>query len=141
MQFQTCSRHPGAGRFLAECSGCKRELFDIQARNEARMTTARAALAAIGTEGARILSITEVDTAIVVATHQPGAYFEYCVDTFRRPTAAETDPDRNDAIDPSTWVLIEQNGAHTPDTGRMVADALDYLTDLGITNEPTPAAA
>lgn len=34
MKFQTCRRHPEAGRFLAECSGCKQELFDIQQRNE-----------------------------------------------------------------------------------------------------------
>lgn len=30
MTYQTCRRHPAAGRFLATCSGCAQELHDIQ---------------------------------------------------------------------------------------------------------------
>lgn len=43
MIFQTCRRHPAAGRFLAECSGCKQELFDLQAANERRASERLAA--------------------------------------------------------------------------------------------------
>jgi hypothetical protein len=35
MQFQTCRRHPSAGRFLATCSGCAQELYDIEQANRA----------------------------------------------------------------------------------------------------------
>lgn len=36
MHFQTCRRHPRAGRFLATCSGCAQELYDIEQANRAR---------------------------------------------------------------------------------------------------------
>lgn len=36
MQLQTCRRHPNAGRFMATCSGCAQELFDIEQANRAR---------------------------------------------------------------------------------------------------------
>lgn len=41
--MQTCRRHPQAGRFLAECSGCKQELFDIEQRSRAAAEAARIA--------------------------------------------------------------------------------------------------
>lgn len=34
--FQTCRRHPEAGRFLATCSGCSQELYDIEQANRAK---------------------------------------------------------------------------------------------------------
>lgn len=40
---QTCKRHPNAGPFLAECSGCKQELHDIAERNRARAEAERVA--------------------------------------------------------------------------------------------------
>ncbi|MFF3511544.1 hypothetical protein [Streptomyces sp. NPDC002573] len=36
MQLQTCRRHPSAGRFMATCSGCAQELYDIEQANRAR---------------------------------------------------------------------------------------------------------
>lgn len=36
MKLQTCRRHPSAGRFLATCSGCAQELYDIEAANRAQ---------------------------------------------------------------------------------------------------------
>jgi hypothetical protein len=142
MRLQTCRRHPSAGPFMAECSGCKRELFDLQARNEAeakRYQDARAALAVIGTDpAARIVSVTQVGTALVIATEQSG-YFEFCVDTFRPPTVAETDPELTDWArrDPGEWVLMDQDGRHGADeVDDMVSNAIEYLAMRGIVNEP-----
>jgi hypothetical protein len=137
MHFQTCSRHPQAGRFLAECYGCKRDLFDLQARNEANAVqekAARTALAAIDTDSAAvILSVTHIGTALVVAAEQPSGNFRYTVDTFRLPTGAETDPELVDPRTPGGWVLIDQYGDHGPDdVPRMVQDAVAYLAALGI---------
>src|SRR4051812_30494821 len=36
MQLQTCRRHPSAGHFLATCSGCAQELYDIEQANRAK---------------------------------------------------------------------------------------------------------
>jgi hypothetical protein len=41
--FQTCRRHPSAGRFLATCSGCAQELYDIEQANRARAEAERVA--------------------------------------------------------------------------------------------------
>jgi hypothetical protein len=153
-QYQTCHRHPEAGRFLAECYGCKRDLFDMQARNEAeaaraktaREQVAQAALAAIGTDPtARILSVTEVGTGLVVATEQPDSLVSrFAVDVFRLPTAAETDSELADGyrIETGTWLLIDQYGDHTrADVHGMVQDGLGYLAELGITAETALVAA
>lgn len=43
MRLQTCRRHPNAGRFLATCSGCAQELYDIEQANRARAEADRAA--------------------------------------------------------------------------------------------------
>lgn len=128
--FQTCKRHPQAGRFLAECSGCKRELFDIAERNRAQ-AAARTALAGIGTLDARIIDAAWVRGALVVATHQPRAYLPYAVDSFRLPTAAETDPDQTDPRTPGEWMLVDQIGDHDETTvPRMLTQAADYLRQL-----------
>lgn len=146
--YQTCRRHPQAGPFLAECYGCKRELFDIQARNEAeaaRRKTARAALTLIGTPAAEILTIDVTDTTLIVATRQPGAYFEYAVDVFRLPTLEETDPELADdyRLTPGQWLLIWQAGDHdqTAVPG-MVEDAKAFLagSGLGVDTELAKAA-
>lgn len=132
--FQTCRRHPEAGRFLAECSGCKRELFDMQARNEAE-ADARKALTIIGTDPAavRILSVKRIGAALIVATEQPDAYFAYAVDTFRLPIEDETDPDQDDPREPGAWVLVDQYGDHGSDQVlQMIEDATAYLPHLGI---------
>ncbi|MFJ6068985.1 hypothetical protein ACIQHU_38850 [Streptomyces tendae] len=136
--YQTCRRHPEAGPFLAECYGCKRELFDIQARNEAEAAqrkTARAALTLIGTPTAEILSVNLTDTTLVVATRQPNAYLEYGVDVFRLPTTAETDPDLTDdyRLTPGQWLLIWQAGDHDRSAVTdMVRDAHTFLTESGL---------
>lgn len=126
--LQTCHRHPEAGRFMAECFGCKRELFDIEQRNRLE-ADARAAISAYGTDprSARILRIERIGTALIVATEQPGAYHAYAVDTFRRPTEAETDPRK-----PTDWVLIDSAGSHGHErVGVMVAEATAYLAQIG----------
>jgi hypothetical protein len=41
--LQTCSRHPEAGHFMATCSGCAQELYDIEQANRARAEAARVA--------------------------------------------------------------------------------------------------
>jgi hypothetical protein len=33
MKLQACRRHPSAGRFMATCSGCTKELFDLETAN------------------------------------------------------------------------------------------------------------
>lgn len=150
MIFQTCRRHPKAGRFLAECSGCKQELHDLQygkAKPDPVRAAARAALASIGTPaGVHILSATRIGDALVVATDQPpAANFAYAVDVFRLPTAAETDPEQVDPCAPGEWILVDQHGSHgRADVDRMIADAVKYLAEIGITDklaEPAPNRA
>jgi hypothetical protein len=152
--YQTCRRHPEVGRFILECYGCKRDLFDIQARNAAeaaraktaREQVARTALATIGTDTTvRILSVTQVGTGLVVATEQPESLaYRFAVDVFRMPTDAETNPELADdyRLEAGTWLLIDQYGDHTrADVHGMVQDALGYLAELGITAEPALVAA
>ena len=104
--------------------------------------TARAALATIGiSPSVRILFVTQIGTALIVATEQPGN-FRYAVDTFRLPTPAETDLDQVDPRRPGEWILVEQHGDHARDqVDRMTADAAAYLAEIGISAEDTPAAA
>lgn len=151
-QYQTCRHHPEAGPFLLECYGCKRDLFDIQARNEAEAAraktvneqAARQALATINTDPtARILSVTQVGTGLVVVTEQPNSLVaRFAVDVFRLPTADETDPEQVDPRTPGQWILIDQYGDHArSDVHGMIQDALGYLGELGITAETVAVAA
>lgn len=145
--YQTCRRHPKAGRFLRTCSGCAQELHDLQYGKPAVDPTreaARTALASIGTPaGAYILSAIRHGDALIVATDQPpSANFAYAVDVFRLPTAPETDPDQVDPRAPGEWVLVEQHGDHArTDVDRMIADSIAYLAELGITDDQTLTAA
>lgn len=138
--LQTCRRHPEAGRFMRTCFRCARELYDIGQANRAR-TAAQDALATYGVApDARILSAAFVGDALIVATAQPGAYFKYGVDTFRLPTASETDPDQTDPRTPGEWVLVDSAGAHTEaDVPRLVRETTDYLRQIGLA--PQKAAA
>jgi hypothetical protein len=43
--LQTCRRHPHAGPFMATCSGCAQDLYDIAAANRAAAEQVRAELA------------------------------------------------------------------------------------------------
>ena len=149
--YQTCRRHPQAGRFLATCSGCAQELHDLQYGKPAIDPTheaARAALASIGTtvnamRGAYILSAHRIGDALVVATDQPSrSAFAYAVDVFRLPTVEETDPEQTDPCTPGQWILIDQYGGHSSsDVPAMVDSAVAYLEQLGFTAEPVPVAA
>lgn len=136
--YQTCRRHPEAGRFLAECYGCKRELFDMQARNAAEAAAykaARTALTLIGTPDVQILSATRDGDTLTIATQQPGQYFDYAVDVFRLPTPAETDPDLTDdyRLTPGQWLLIWQAGDYDQAAvPGMLADARKHLTTTGL---------
>jgi sarcosine oxidase gamma subunit len=147
MRLQTCRRHPSAGRFLATCSGCARELHDLQYGKPAPDPTreaARTALASIGTPaGAYILAATRHGDALIVATDQPpAANFAYAVDVFRLPTDTETDPEQVDPRAPGGWVLLDQHGGDSrADVDRMIADSVKYLAEIGITDDTTGLAA
>lgn len=43
MRLETCKRHPHAAPFMATCSGCAQELYDIEQANRARAEAARVA--------------------------------------------------------------------------------------------------
>lgn len=128
---QTCKRHPNAGRFLAECSGCKQELYDIAERNRA-IATAPKALAGIGAPtNAEIIDATWVREALIVTTRQPSSAFEFAVDAFRLPTPDETDPDQTEPRTPGEWILIDQYGDHSADAvSGMVAEASAYVRQI-----------
>lgn len=129
---QTCKRHPNAGRFLAECSACKQELYDNEQRNRA-LAAAPKALAGIGTPAdAEVIDATWVRGALIVATRQPSSLsFEFAVDSFRLPTPDETDPDQDEPCAPGEWILVDQYGDHSEDEmPRMLADATTYLRAL-----------
>lgn len=132
MRFQTCRRHPSAGRFLATCSGCAQELYDIAERNRA-LAAAPKALAVIGAPtDAEVLDAAWVRGALVVATRQPSSIaFEFAVDSFRLPTVDECDPDQDEPRTPGEWILVDQYGGHgTDEVPGMVADAIAYLREL-----------
>lgn len=132
MRFQTCRRHPNAGRFLANCSGCTQELYDIEQANRAR-AAANKAIAGIGAPpDVEILDAAWVRGALVVTTRQPTSVaFEFAVDSFRLPTANETDPDQTEPHTPGEWILVDQYGGHgEDDVPGMVADATAYLREL-----------
>lgn len=140
--MQTCRRHPEAGRFIRTCSGCARELHDLQARNHAQ-AEARKALTLIGMHDARIIDVQATPTTLIVATHLPTAFgLEYGVDVFRLPTPAETDPDLADdyRLTPGQWLLIWQAGDHLDTTPDMVAAARRHLTRTGHAVPPTSTA-
>lgn len=129
---QTCRRHPNAGRFLAECSGCKRELHDIQERNRA-LAAAPKALAGIGAAAdVEVIDAIWVRGALIVVTRQPSSLAaEFAVDAFRLPTPDETDPDQVEPRTPGEWILVDQYGDHSLDAvPGMVADATAYLREL-----------
>lgn len=132
MHFQTCRRHPNAGRFLATCPGCAQELYDIAERNRA-LNAAAKAIATIGAPAnAELLDAAWVRGALIVTTRQPSSIaFEYAVDSFRLPTPDETDPDQDEPRTAGEWILVDQYGAHSVDeVPGMVADAASYLHTL-----------
>lgn len=132
MRFQTCRRHPKAGRFLATCSGCAQELYDTEQRNLA-IAAARKAITSIGAPAdAEILDAVWVRGALVVATRQPSSHaFAFAVDSFRLPTPDETDPDQDEPRTPGAWILADQYGSHSADdVPGMVVDATAYLCAL-----------
>jgi hypothetical protein len=83
MHFQTCRRHPQAGRFLATCPSCAQELHNLQyGTPKPDPRTAARARAAIGLPGAparewlgetatriAVWSLRELDT---IAARHPG---------------------------------------------------------------------
>lgn len=120
---------------MRTCSGCTRELFDIEQANRAR-AAATAALAATHTDpDTHVLSAAFVGDALIIATHQPEAWLPYSVDTLRLATPAETDPELTDSDrrEPGEWVLVEQAGSHDgADVPRMTGEAADYAREIGL---------
>jgi len=140
--FQTCRRHPHAGRFLATCSGCAQELYDIEQRNRA-LAAAEKAIATIGAPtDAEIIDAKWVRDSLVVATRQPSSLaFEFAVDSFRLPTRDELDPDQDDPRMPGKWILVDQYGDHSRDAvPGMLASAVEYLSELSTTQRALSAA-
>ena len=132
MRFQTCRRHPSAGRFLATCSGCTRELYEIEQRNRAHAAASKA-IAIIGAPAdAEILDAAWVRGALVVTYRQPTSIaFEFAVDSFRLPTPDELDVDQDEPRAAGEWILVDQYGGHGRDeVPGMVADATTYLHSL-----------
>ncbi|MFI1161433.1 hypothetical protein [Streptomyces sioyaensis] len=142
--MQTCRRHPEAGHFMATCSGCTQDLYDIEQRNLAEAAALRAqarqALDILGTSpDAQIISARRHGDALIVATQQPGAFHPVAVDTFRLPTADETDPEQVDPLTPGAWLLIDSRGGHDrTELQAMIRSAKDYL---GPVTQPTPEPA
>ena len=103
----------------------------LQQRDRA-LAAAPKALALIGTPtDARILDAIWVDEALVVVSEQPTAHLAYAVDSFRPPTADETDPDQTDPRAPGDWILLDQYGNSGADAvPGMVASATAYLREL-----------
>lgn len=132
--MQTCRRHPEAGRFMATCSGCARELYDIEARNRAEAEAVKALVLA-GTPDAVILSAEAVGTALIVTSWNPASLAcEYAVDVFRLPTAAETDPELCEEYrrPAGQWVLAWQAGDNLDTTQDMASEARAYAADAGL---------
>ncbi|WP_035796380.1 hypothetical protein [Kitasatospora mediocidica] len=63
MHFQTCRRHPSAGRFMATCSGCAQELHDLKYGKAPRSTPTPAA------STIRLLAETGDNVALGIATN------------------------------------------------------------------------
>ncbi|MEU9849311.1 hypothetical protein [Streptomyces sp. NPDC047985] len=139
MKKQTCNRHPEAGKFIATCSGCTQELYNIEQANRALAAEAHAALASIGAiPGTRVLSITRIRTTMVISTANPNprAAFPYAVDSFRLPTTEESDPDQVDPYPAGEWILVDQIGNHSrSDVDDMLRNAFGYLADLGLVTD------
>ena len=97
-----------------------------------RESIARRALAGIGTSAdARILRVVLAGSVLTVATEQQGHYFPIGVDTFRLPTADETDLDQDEPRGVSDWVLADQYGGFGEDeVEQMMSDALAYASKL-----------
>lgn len=149
--MQTCRRHPNAGPFVRTCPGCARKLYDIETANRAH-AEGRRALTLVGAPTAEILAVEATPTTLIVATRQPTSLaYEYAVDAFRLPTAAESDPDEGDdwRFAPDAWHLDWQAGEHSADMlPQMIADARHHLLATGrithdtpTTHYPAPAAS
>ncbi|MFE2407036.1 hypothetical protein ACFXDE_01695 [Kitasatospora sp. NPDC059408] len=130
MRTQTCRRHPSAGRFMAVCSGCTQELYDIQARNQ-EMTDAREVLASttFTVYDARTTS-TGGCTYLTVASRSNDVFR---VDVLRRPTYAETRIDLPNPVPWDSWIPVEQ--VSTRDGAEHEAQFADAVDRAG----PDPA--
>lgn len=120
---------------MATCTGCSRELYEIERANRAasqkRTDAYREALACIGARPGTevILGLTE-ETGIVVASTSGDPYFPFAVDVFRPPTAGECDPDQTDPFT-GRWVLIDQYICESADgIRRLMSDGVEYLASL-----------
>jgi hypothetical protein len=118
------TQHNHAPRFGRKFDGCPR-CDELKA-------DARRALAGIGTPaGARILRVVRTDDVLTVVTEQPAGYFPYCVDSFRLPTPAETDPEQVDPCPQGRWILADQLGDHAEDqVERMIEQATAYAATI-----------
>jgi uncharacterized membrane protein YidH (DUF202 family) len=79
--LQTCRRHPKAGPFMATCSGCAQELYDIEQRNRAAaeadlVAKVRTALG-LASYGKPRTSLGETATRLVMwSQHELNAVYE-----------------------------------------------------------------
>lgn len=93
-----------------------------------RQQIALRALATIRTpKDARILDVVRVGTVVIVATHQEGAHYPYCVDSFRLLTPAEKDPEDWTPYQPHDFTLIDQYGdVGADELPRMLTQAIAF---------------
>lgn len=94
-----------------------------------RESIARRALAATGTPaGARILDVQRVGDIFVVATEEPAnRWAPYAVETFRIPTADDTDRDYEPGEAPKIWCALAGWVGDGPDeVPGMFAKAVAY---------------
>lgn len=81
----------------------------------------------------KIRHVTAIGDARIFIYDEPTAHHPYAVDTYRLPTADETDPERTDAVDPKDLILVDAVGGYTPDdVEEMLDEAVAYLQQVGL---------
>ncbi|CUW31749.1 hypothetical protein [Streptomyces reticuli] len=98
-----------------------------------RELIARRALDVIGSPSdARILGIQRAGTVLIVATEEPaGRWSRFAVDTFRFPTADDTDPDFEEGQAPKRWIpLAGWGGDGVDEVPGMLAKATAYAAEV-----------
>ncbi|MFE1321641.1 hypothetical protein [Kitasatospora phosalacinea] len=110
--LQTCRRHPTAGRFLATCSGCAQELYDIQARNEALAAARHIHAHSISAHTETVTSARITGYRLIITTAPLDTHDTYALDIYRRATDDERAYPRDDETD--GWIWISSSIAADP---------------------------
>ncbi|GAA2192768.1 hypothetical protein [Streptomyces bangladeshensis] len=98
-----------------------------------RESIARRALGVVrASVDARILQIVRLGSVLIVATEEPSSrWSRFAVDTFRLPTADDTDPDFDEGRAPKRWVpLAGWGGDGVDEVPGMLAKATAYAAEV-----------